>query len=160
MSIRRATPEEASCLSRLACESKAHWSYCASQLADWKDDLAISATSIAGEPTFVIEEGGQVVGFYQLGREPRGGAEGLQLEHLWIKPAAMGKGHGRRLLHHALREAAAHGHSQLRIDADPNAESFYVACGARRVGVVAAAIAGQPNRVRPQLVLSNLTRSS
>jgi hypothetical protein len=45
------------------------------------------------------------------------------------------------------------------IDADPHAEAFYRACGALRIGGVAAPIDGQPQRVRPQLVLSTVRRS-
>ena len=41
----------------------------------------------------------------------------------------------------------------LHIDADPNAVAFYLACGAVRVGEVAAAIEGEAGRVRPQLRL-------
>jgi hypothetical protein len=39
------------------------------------------------------------------------------------------------------------------IDSDPNAEPFYLACGAERTGAIPAPIAGQPARVRPQLVV-------
>jgi hypothetical protein len=58
------------------------------------------------------------------------------------------------MLSAALREVHAAGLDQLQIDADPNAEPFYVACGARRVGERPAPIAAQPLRVRPQLVLA------
>ena len=151
MLVRRAMPGEALALSTLAYESKAHWNYTAAQLAAWKSDLTIDATSIVSRPTFVIEDDGQVVGFYQLCIEPMG--EQTQLEHFWIKPVAMGKGYGRALLQHALGVAVERGYSQVRIDADPSAEAFYLACGSRRVGGVAAPITGQPGRVRPQLVL-------
>jgi len=39
----------------------------------------------------------------------------------------------------------------VTVDADPNAESFYLACGADRCGEVPAPIRGEPGRVRPQL---------
>jgi hypothetical protein len=36
------------------------------------------------------------------------------------------------------------------VDADPNAESFYLDCGADRCGGVSAPLPEQPDRVRPQ----------
>jgi molybdenum cofactor cytidylyltransferase len=63
----------------------------------------------------------------------------------------MHRGIGRALLAHALATAARGGAAEVIVDADPNAESFYLECGAIRRGEVAAPIAGQPNRVRPQL---------
>ena len=42
------------------------------------------------------------------------------------------------------------------VDADPNAESFYLACGANRCGEVPAPIPGEPGRVRPQLAFRTL----
>ena len=45
------------------------------------------------------------------------------------------------------------GVANLAIDADPNAEAFYLANGARRVGEDAAPIEGLPGRTRPQLLL-------
>jgi len=58
---------------------------------------------------------------------------------------------GRELLNHALARAAQGGASEVTVDADPNAESFYLACGGTRRGEVPAPIPGQPERVRPQL---------
>ena len=62
-------------------------------------------------------------------------------------------GIGRALLAHAVNTARFAGASSIIIDADPNAEPFYVACGAVRRGIVAAPVVGDPARVRPQLSL-------
>jgi len=63
----------------------------------------------------------------------------------------MRRGVGRALVSHALQTASRGGASEVTVDADPNAEAFYLDCGAVRCGEVAAPIAGQPTRVRPQL---------
>ena len=76
-----------------------------------------------------------------------------QLEHFWVAPENMGCGVGRALLAHAVGIAASGGAQALAIDADPNAEPFYLACGALRVGAVAAPTEGAPSRARPQLLL-------
>jgi len=66
----------------------------------------------------------------------------------------MGRRVGSALLAHALQLARAGGARELHIDADPHAEAFYVSHGAVRVAQVGAPIEGQPQRVRPQLVLA------
>ena len=150
MHIRSARVQEHDGLTRIALEAKAHWGYRAEDLARWQADLTVSPGSLAQLQTFVAELDGQIVGFFQLSFTPGGPA----LEHFWVLPAHMGKGIGRALLERALREAAARGKGDLHIDADPNAEGFYTACGAGRIGEKSAPAAGQPDRMRPQLVLS------
>jgi hypothetical protein len=48
--------------------------------------------------------------------------------------ARSGTGAGRRLFEHASRTASELGFTQLSIEADPNAEGFYLAMGATRLG--------------------------
>jgi len=147
--IRPARPQEHALLSRIARSSKAHWGYPAQDLARWRSALTVTAESIARLPTYVAERDGPVVGFFQL-RHTR---EQSELEHFWVSASEMGKGIGRALLKRARHEAAARGSTRLLIDSDPNAEPFYTACGAVRVGEKRAPSVGQPQRVRPQLVI-------
>ncbi len=90
-----------------------------------------------------------MVGFYLL----IPGANAWALEHLWVAPKFARRGIGRALLAHAVSAARHAGATAFVIDADPNAERFYVACGAVREGAVAAPIEGDPARIRPQLLL-------
>lgn len=150
MQIRRAQPHEAELLSAIARQAKAHWSYSAAQLDAWHDALSIGAASIMSWPTWVAELDGRVAGFYALDDTP----PSWVLEHLWVVPECMGRGVGRALLAHAAQLAAQRGAPAIDIDADPHAEAFYLVCGARRVGAIAAPIDGQPDRQRPQLVLT------
>lgn len=149
MLIRRAVEDEAGALSAIALAAKAYWPYTAAQLAAWRDDLRISAELIASSPTYVAELDGEIGGFYSLVQED----QAWNLEHLWVAPDHMRRGIGRALLSHAMEVAARSGAASLAIDADPYAEPFYIACGARRVGAIAAPIEGQPGRERPQLLL-------
>lgn len=148
-SIRPATPDEHEVLSRIAREAKAHWGYRTEDLARWEADLTVSADSVERLPTFVCEVERDIAGFFQLAFSP----EGPELDHLWVRPAYMGRGIGRALLERAAMEAAGRGHASLLIDADPHAERFYLACGAVRTGGKSAPAAGQLQRVRPQFVL-------
>ena len=129
--------------------SKRHWGYSAAQLRAWQPALTITVGRLSDNVAFVAEIDGRTGGFYVLVAT----APALALEHFWVHPDCMNRGLGRALLEHARATAAGAGASHIRIDADPNAEAFYLACGARRDGVVAAPIPGHPGRVRPQLIL-------
>ena len=147
MRIRAARVDEAESLAALAFAAKASWGYPSALLETWRADLEPSPSSIADRPTFVAEVDGAPAGFAQLDLD----AEPVELEHLWVHPRAMRRGIGRALLAHCARHLAALGVDTLHIDSDPHAEAFYVACGAERVAVRPAPIAGAPDRIRPQL---------
>jgi len=149
MRIRRARQKEASALSILALRAKQYWGYSPEDIGRWRPILAISADDIAAKPTFVAEVEMEVVGFYSL--VPT--TQVCELDHLWVAPQFARRGIGRALLAHAVDTACLAGASSIVIDADPNAEPFYIACGAVREGMVAAPIAGNPARARPQLSL-------
>lgn len=155
MSIRRARAAEADLLSAIAVRAKAHWGYSPEELHAWREGLRIAADEIRSNPTFVGEVDGAPAGFYSL--VP--GRDAWTLNHLWVLPSSMRRGCGRALLHHAVDTARAGGALSIAIDSDPNAESFYVECGATRQGEIRAPIADDPQRVRPQLVIA-IARSS
>lgn len=146
LNIRPAAVHEAEALAVLAWAAKASWGYPAAQLEAWRDGLSPSPVSIAEQPTFVAEVDGLLAGFCQLNLK----GDSVELEHLWVAPRFMGQGLGRALLSRCLAHLAASGTGWLHIDSDPNAGPFYLACGAVRVGEIAAPIEGQPQRVRPQ----------
>lgn len=148
MEIREAAASEAEFLSALALAAKAHWGYSREALESWRDQLRVSPSDVASKPVYVGAINGEVVGFYSL--VPAGRA--WELDHLWVAPRFIHRGLGRTLLAHALQMAFRGGASSVTVDADPNAESFYLSCGAVRCGEVPAPVPGQPNRVRPQLV--------
>lgn len=147
--VRPARPDEADLLSAIARASKAHWGYSTEAMAAWRDGLTITRAAIERHPTFVCEDASRPIGFAQLVTSD--GA--WHLEHLWVLPDAIGHGAGRRLLRHAADHAAGNGAARLHIDSEPYAEAFYVACGARRVAVLPAPLAGDEARCRPQMVI-------
>jgi GNAT superfamily N-acetyltransferase len=147
--IRAAQPSAAEALTELALAAKAAWGYDSAQLAAWRPLLAVTPQQLAEQPAYVAEDRGEWLGFYTLCHTDAR----WELDNLWVAPAWMQRGVGRLLLAHAVRTARSGGATELHIDADPNAEPFYLRCGAERHGTVPAPIAGQPARVRPQLVL-------
>ena len=142
--IRRARPEEAGVLSALALRSKAHWGYDADFLAACRDDLTLSGEDVATSAVYVCDGADAPSGFYRLLLQDDGVAE---LDALFVEPAAMGEGVGRRLWQHAVATARALGCSELVWQSDPQAEGFYLAMGARRTGDSESTV--MPGRMLP-----------
>ena len=147
--IRRARESEAAELSGLAVTAKRLWGYPDAQMEEWRPGLQITPAMLASQPTFVAERDHRIVGFYLLIRS----FPAWQLDHFWVLLEFNRQGIGRALLEHAKLTAAAGGATAIAIDSDPNAERFYLACGALRLGQVPAPIPDYPDRVRPQLEL-------
>jgi GNAT superfamily N-acetyltransferase len=123
-----ATPEAADALTRIAFAAKRYWGYPESWIQHWRESLTITLEFVRNNRVYAAVSGGEPCAFYALT-----GAGG-ELEHLWVSPGWIGSGVGRLLFEHAMREAARRGASAVTIEADPNAEGFYLRMGARRVG--------------------------
>lgn len=149
--IRQASLSEATQLTELALRSKGHWGYDPEFLHACRIDLTLTPEYIASSSVFVIEEEGSIAGFYSLSGE---GTE-VELMHLFVEPAMIGRGCGRLLFLHALETARAFGFERLLIGSDPYALEFYEAMGARRVGQVASIVL--PGRMLPLLHYSLLS---
>ena len=130
MKILRCIPDKASTLTAIAFAAKRHWGYPERWIESWRDLLTIEREFISNHETYAAVVDGQTIGFYALGRK----GDGLDLLHMWVLPAAMRRGVGRSLFHHALERTKALGFRYLEIEADPNAEAFYQRLGARRIG--------------------------
>jgi GNAT superfamily N-acetyltransferase len=93
------------------------------------------ATLIAAEGgpelhlVFVLEQDGQVVGFYEL----RDRGDHVELTRMFMRPELIGHGHGRTLWNHAVTEAQSMADRML-IMSDPGAVGFYSAMGASLAG--------------------------
>ncbi|MDX6354618.1 MAG: hypothetical protein QOF98_1521 [Streptomyces sp.] len=146
--LRPARPAEAAELTELAMRSKAYWGYDAAFLTACRPELTMTADRVAAGRTVVAEEAGsgRAIGFVTLEGEPPYGKIGM----LFVEPAAIGRGAGRLLYGHALREAARLGFTRVGIDADPQAEGFYQAMGAVTVSRVPSGAI--PGRTLPHLV--------
>ena len=156
MQIRRAVEQEAAELSELAFDAKRLWAYADAQMERWRPDLSVTAAMLAAHQAFVMEHEGRIAGFYLLTQA----VIACSLEHLWVRPEFNRRGIGGLLLAHAQALAAGNGIVEIHIDSDPNAEAFYLRAGAQRVDIIAAPIGGDPQRIRPQLVLRLKPRTS
>ncbi|HWG23469.1 GNAT family N-acetyltransferase [Actinospica sp.] len=151
--IRAARPDEAAQLSALALRSKAHWGYDAAFLEASRQELTLSPEQIVHRRTQVAvsrepENDGRLLGFGTIEGEPPAGELGM----LFVDPPAIGTGVGGALYSHLAEMALGLGFHRLTIAADPNAEPFYLAKGAVRIGgVPSGAVEG---RVLPLLAVA------
>jgi GNAT superfamily N-acetyltransferase len=146
--LRPARVDEADLLSELALRSKAYWGYDADFMAKCVPVLRITPDMIEREDMhcMVAEAEGKVLG-YSLLYLPTDLTEEAVLDGLFIDPDAIGKGVGQALLRQALEVATSAGWQHLFVEADPNAETFYLKYGAVRVGEHESGIA--PGRMLP-----------
>jgi GNAT superfamily N-acetyltransferase len=148
LKIRRAYPEEAERLTRIAHDAKRHWGYPEHWIKHWQDDLTISPDFVAANQVYVAESEGDLLGFYALIVR----SDKAVLDHMWVVPEHIGTGVGKELFIHAMRNAAGQDLSEVEISSDPNAEGFYKKMGAYRIGESVSEIEGQP-RALPRLTI-------
>jgi len=151
--IRPARPDEAGELGALALRAKAHWGYDAAFLEACREELTLSAIEIVSRRTQVAvseepETAGRLLGFGTIEGAPPAGELGM----LFVDPPAIGKGVGGALFSHLAVLATALGFHRLTIASDPNAEPFYLAKGAVRIGGVPSG--SVPGRVLPLLAVA------
>ncbi|MFF5641781.1 GNAT family N-acetyltransferase [[Kitasatospora] papulosa] len=150
--VREGRPEETAELTGLALRSKAHWGYDEAFMAACRDELTVTPDDMAHGRTVVAEQDGRILGFTTLAGEPPEGA----LAMMFVEPDAIGRGVGRLLFEHTVARARRSGFVRLTIDADPNAESFYAAMGAVRIGSTPSG--SVPGRALPLLELGLVGR--
>ncbi len=145
MRIRRALLEEAALLSELAFRSKGHWGYDAVFLESCRDALSLSPEEVESSTVCVsLDDGGSITGYYRLIPRDHDVAE---LDALFVEPAAIGQGVGRRLWEHAVDTARSLGFTNFEFQSDPHAEGFYLAMGAERHGESESTVT--PGRMLP-----------
>ncbi|MFI9361632.1 GNAT family N-acetyltransferase [Kitasatospora sp. NPDC053057] len=130
MHIRPAHPDEAGLLTGIALRAKAYWGYDEVFIVACREELTLDAAAVERASTVVAEDGGRVLGFAALTGAPPSG----ELAMLFVEPDRIGRGIGRALFEHVREQARAAGLRRLTIDSDPNAEPFYLAMGAIRIG--------------------------
>lgn len=116
------------------------WGYSDEFMAWEPEAITVMPEHITDAITIVLESEERIIGFYVLqfplslmnggGR----GASSLEMSRLMIEPSAFGTGCGRLLWDHAVSTARYLGVSVITLDADPNAEPFYLRMGAETVG--------------------------
>nr|WP_239028783.1 GNAT family N-acetyltransferase [Pseudonocardia acidicola] len=127
--IRPARPDEADLLTGIAVRSKAYWPYPDRFIARFARSLGLSPEVIAANEVWVADRDDVVVGFYTVLQR----GELAVLDDMWLEPAEIGCGLGRRLFEHARARATAVGAAVLEWEAEPYAVGFYERMGGRQV---------------------------
>lgn len=132
--IRPARPGEHVALTELAFRSSREiWGYPDDFMAWEPEAIAVEPEYIVNDVVSVLEQDGRPLGFSML----RGTPPEIELSRLMVEPDRAGQGIGRALWEHAVARARALGANAITLDADPNAEPFYL-----RMGAVTVEVAG------------------
>jgi GNAT superfamily N-acetyltransferase len=112
-------------LREIAVDAKAHWGYDRALVEDWATRGDFEPESLRARLVYVAEADRAPIGWAAL--IPRG--EVGWLEDLWVTPAWIGRGVGRRLFEHVADRARELGARRLEWEAEPNAQGFYAHLG-------------------------------
>ena len=126
--IRQARGGEAAGLTALCLRSKAHGGYDAECMRRCAPSLTVKEEGISeGRVVVAMDEAGQTVGTVSIGRD----GDDAELALMFVEPAAMGGGTGRKLFEAAAALSRTLGYRRMTILADVNAARFYERMGAR-----------------------------
>jgi N-acetylglutamate synthase-like GNAT family acetyltransferase len=147
--IRRAQAEDSSTLTKIAQDAKRYWGYPEHWIEHWQDDLTISSDYVGNNQVFLVENNGEIIGFYALIIHENK----AELDHMWVTPAHIGAGVGKELFIHAMQTASRRNVNEVGISSDPNAAGFYQKMGAHHAGETISEIDGQ-SRALPRLIIN------
>ena len=147
LALRPARPEEGAELTELCLRSKAVWGYDDAFMAACRKELTLTPAGIRASRVQVAELDGRLAGLAEV----KSNGDTAQLEKLFVEPALLRTGTGRKLFEWAKATARAAGATALVIEADPDAAEFY-----RRMGAVDDSLVPSgsiPGRLIPRLNL-------
>lgn len=147
--IQPAAPEHAGPLTEITISAKRHWNYPERWIELWIPALTTSSSYLSTHETWMAWIEDRPVAWYSFNKNE----EGLWLDNLWVLPEYMGQGIGRELFLYALERCRLQDVKVLKIEADPNARSFYEKMGARKVGEHHSEVDGHP-RILPVMEIN------
>jgi GNAT superfamily N-acetyltransferase len=129
--IRWAREDEVGLLEDVQREASLIWDEYRADLLAHPEAIEVPRAQVRSPGIRVHELDGAVTGFAAVLPLPDGDAE---LDGLFVRPAAMRRGIGARLVDDVAGRAHDGGAARLVVTANPRAEAFYVRCGFRTVG--------------------------
>ncbi len=143
--LRPAAAADAEALSDLSFRSKASNGYDAEFMDACREELAVTARTIADGEIWVAEAHGKPVGFFDIRLEN----DALEVYSLYVDPDVKRAGIGRTLWAALEERAVAMAAKAIELDADPAAVSFYTAMGCAVIGE--APSGSIPGRMLPRM---------
>jgi GNAT superfamily N-acetyltransferase len=124
--IVKATPDLHLILSEITFDGKAFWGFSEAILNIWREELTITEKYILENETYTLLINDQIVGYYSFLKL----SETLwKLDNLFLFQKFIGKGYGKFLMEDFLKRSKISGIKSLILDAEPNAEKFYLKFG-------------------------------
>lgn len=124
-------PSESSRLKEIAIQSKSYWGYPTELLEKLNSAFPITEDYIERNIVRTLWEDSSPVGFFSIVKGPP-----ALLDHLWLLPSHIGKGHGKQALEEINALCREERISELTLLSDPNAAAFYLKHGSERIGDV------------------------
>jgi GNAT superfamily N-acetyltransferase len=146
--VEPARPEEAAALTTLVRTSAAYTGHYRVMVANQNLDAAYLDANVV---RVVRDTAGDIMGFYSLLIPGRGVDGEAELDFMFVANHLQGRGIGRTLFDDMRSVAHALSIARVHIVSHPPSEPFYLANGARRVGMLAPA--GRVTWARPHLTL-------
>lgn len=146
--LRVPTVSDLSVINDLILRSKAIWGYDDAFMKACEQELAVDGDLLHQHSFMAAVEDHQMIAVAEVSLD----GKTAHLEKLFVDPERLKTGSGRRLFSWALDTAKAGGATKMVIEADPDAEPFYLKMGAHRVGLVPSG--SIPGRMLPELELS------
>lgn len=128
--LRPAARTDCEALSELCFRSKASNGYDASFLDACRDELTVTARTIAEGELWMTESDGKPVGFFDIRLE----SDTLEVYALYVDPDLKRSGIGRKLWAAIEERAVDMAANAIELDADPSAVAFYKAMGCDVIG--------------------------
>ena len=131
--IRALRIEEIDFVSNLALRSKGHWGYSQDFLDACKEELSITCSEFHNSKFHfrVMEQKNKIIGYYAVCHLD---SNTYELDALFVEPTFIGKGVGKELMDHGKALVTELGGTKIILQAEPNAEPFYLKAGANIVG--------------------------
>lgn len=146
VNIRNAKIDEYEILTDVAIKSEAYWGYDSDYMNKFKSIYNVSKEFINNNPTVIIEEDNNIVGFYGVINH----CSEASLEYFFIEPKYIGRGYGKLLWNYLIKDCKNLGIKEFSIVTSPQAKDFYVKMGAVQCGEVESLL--KKGRIIPQLI--------
>lgn len=146
LNIRSAKAGESEILTSIAIKSEAYWGYDSDFMEKFKSIHKVTEEFISNNPTIIIEEDKNIVGFYGILIEKNE----TSLEYFFIEPKYIGKGYGKLLWNHMVENCIDSGIKEFVIVTSPQAKEFYTKMGAVQTGEIESLV--KKGRKVPRLI--------
>lgn len=146
VNIRNAKANEYNVLTNIATKSEAYWGYDSDYMGKFKSIYSVSEEFIRNNPTVIIEENENIIGFY--GVLTKNGE--VSLEYFFIEPKYIGTGYGKLLWNYLIKDCRNLDIKAFNIVTSPQAKEFYIKMGAMQCGEVESLL--RKGRIIPQLI--------